>query len=173
MMRGFVLGFLATLSVVFGGFYLVLTNGLIPAGGDTRPSWLESWVVAASLRASLEREAPKEPNPVALTDANLIAGIQLYGTHCAFCHGLAKGAAAASPVAKGLSPAPPQLATAGVESDPEGVTFWKIKHGIRWTGMPFWAGTLNDQQIWTLALFLKHMDKLPPAAQQVWQNVNK
>jgi thiosulfate dehydrogenase len=169
MMRGFVLGFLATLVVVLGGAYLVLTNGLIPAGGDTKPSWIEIWAAKTSLRAAMGREAPKDPNPVALTDANLIAGIQLYGTHCAFCHGLAKGAAP-SPIAKGLSPKPPQLATEGVEDDPEGVSFWKIKHGIRWTGMPFWGGTLNDQQIWSIALFLKHMDKLPPAAQQVWQN---
>jgi len=172
-MRGFVLGFLATLVVVLGGGYLVLTNGLIPAGGDTKPSGLEIWVAKTSLRATMEREAPKVPNPVALNDANLIAGIQLYGEHCAFCHGLVKGDAAASPLAKGLTPQPPQLATKGVEDAPEGETFWKIKHGIRWTGMPFWAGTLNDQQIWSLALFLKHMDKLPPAAQQVWQNVTK
>ena len=26
---------------------------------------------------------------------------------------------------------------------------------------------MNDRQIWTLALFLKHMDKLSPAAQQL------
>jgi mono/diheme cytochrome c family protein len=37
--------------------------------------------------------------------------------------------------------------------------------------MPAWEGTLNDEQIWTLALFLKHMDKLPPAAEQAWQQV--
>jgi mono/diheme cytochrome c family protein len=49
--------------------------------------------------------------------------------------------------------------------------FYAIQHGIRWTGMPSWTGALSDEQIWTLALFLKHMDKLPPAAQQVWQNV--
>src|SRR5579863_4813460 len=50
----------------------------------------------------------------------------------------------------------------GVEDDPQGWTFWKIKHGIRWTGMPSWGHELNDQEIWTLALFLKHMDKLSP-----------
>jgi hypothetical protein len=55
------------------------------------------------------------------------------------------------------------LGTDGVEDDPEGWTFWKIKHGIRWTGMPAWKDELSDQQIWTLALFLKHMDKLPTA----------
>lgn len=171
-MRGFLLGFVATVVVVVGAVYLVLTNGLVPAGGDVKPSRAEIWAATTSLRATLQREAPKGPNPVPLTDANLIAGIQLFGQHCAICHGTAKGVASASPIAKGLSPPPPQLATDGVEDDPEGFSFWKIKHGIRWTGMPFWSGTLSDQQIWTLALFLKHMDKLPPAAQQVWQEVH-
>lgn len=106
-----------------------------------------------------------------MTDANLIDGITLYGEHCALCHGTAAGKTSASPVAKGLYPQPPQLASDGVEDDPEGVSFWKIKHGIRWTGMPSWGGALNDQQIWTLALLLKHMDKLPPAAQDAWQKV--
>ena len=52
--------------------------------------------------------------------------------------------------------------------DPDGVSYWKIKHGIRLTGMPSWAPTLSDQQIWSLALLLRHMDKLPPGAQQAW-----
>jgi hypothetical protein len=30
---------------------------------------------------------------------------------------------------------------------------------------------LSDQQMWTLALFLKHMDKLSPAAADAWQKV--
>jgi len=58
-----------------------------------------------------------------------------------------------------------------LEDDPEAFSFWKIKHGIRWTGMPSWKQTLTDQQIWSLAFFLKHMDKLPPAPEQAWQNV--
>jgi hypothetical protein len=68
-------------------------------------------------------------------------------------------------------PSPPQLATDGVEDDPEGYSFWVTSHGIRWTGMPSWKATLTDEQIWTLALFLKHMDRLPPAPQQAWQSV--
>lgn len=46
----------------------------------------------------------------------------------------------------------------------------KINHGIRLTGMPSFGYT-RDQEIWTFALFLKHMDKLPPAVQQTWQQV--
>jgi hypothetical protein len=37
--------------------------------------------------------------------------------------------------------------------------------------MPSWKSTLSDEQIWTLALFLAHMNKLPPAAEQAWQKV--
>jgi mono/diheme cytochrome c family protein len=106
-----------------------------------------------SLDATLNREAPKDPNPMTMTDTNLIDAINLYAQHCAICHGTANGIASASPVAKGLYPKPPQLATDGVEDDPEGVSFWKIKHGIRWTGMPSWKNFLNDQQIWMLAFF--------------------
>jgi mono/diheme cytochrome c family protein len=171
MFRAFVWGVVLTILAAVGGGYAVLRAGLIPANADAKPGWFETWAAGASLDATLAREAPKGPNPVALTDANLVAGIDLYGQHCAICHGTAKGEASASPIAKGEYPAPPQLATNGVEDDPEGNSFWIIAHGIRWTGMPAWRGTLNDEQIWTLALFLKHMDKLPPAAEQAWQNV--
>ena len=171
MLRGFLVGVLATIVVAAVCGYIALRNGLVPANADGEPGWLEIWAANTSLDATLDREAPKGPNPVALTDDNLAAGVELYGRHCAVCHGTAQGAASASAVAKGLYPQPPQLATDGVEDDPEGFSFWKIKHGIRWTGMPSWGTSLSDEQIWTLALFLKHMDKLPSGVQQVWQKV--
>jgi len=75
---------------------------------------VETWAANTSLEATLAREAPKGPNPVAMLDENLITGIDLYGQHCAICHGTAKGEASASPVATGEYPPPPQLATDGV-----------------------------------------------------------
>lgn len=171
MVRGFVAGIVTSIIVALVGAYLILQSGLIPANADGKPGGLELWAASTSLSATLRNQAPKGPNPVALTDANLIEGINLYGQHCAICHGTAAGTSSASPVAKGLYPAPPQLATDGVEDDPEGVSFWKIKHGIRLTSMPSWGSSLTDRQIWTLALFLRHMDKLPPNAQQAWSQV--
>jgi thiosulfate dehydrogenase len=171
MLKGLVSGVVATIVVVLLGGYVVVREGFVPANADATPGSLETWVAGTSLQATLDREAPKGSNPVAMTDENLVAGVDLYGQHCAICHGTAKGDASASPVAKGLYPQPPQLATDGVEDDPEGVSFWKIKHGIRWTGMPSWQATLSDQQIWTLTLVLKHMNKLPSAAEQAWQQV--
>lgn len=171
MLRGFVAGVLAVVIVALVCGYIILRSGLIPANADAKPGPLETRVASTSLQATLAHEAPKGPNPVAMTGENLTAGVELFGQHCAICHGTAIRDASASPVAKGLYPQPPQLATDGVEDDPEGVSFWKIKHGIRWTGMPSWKGSLTDRQIWTLALFLKHMDKLPPAAERAWEQV--
>jgi len=170
-MRGFLVGVVATIVVILIAGYIVLRSGLVPANADAKPGGLELWAAGTSLDATLERHAPKGPNPVALTDASLTEGANLYGQHCAVCHGTAAGDAGASAVAKGLYPTPPQFAAEGVEDDPEGVTYWKIRHGIRLTGMPSWKAALSDRQMWTIALFLKHMDKLPPAAGAAWQRV--
>jgi len=171
MVKWFLLGVLAAIIAALFCGYLVLRLGLVPANADANPGWFETWAAGVSLDATLKREAPKISNPVALSDDNLIVGIKLYGQHCAICHGTAQGDASASPVAKGLYPRPPQLATDGVEDDPEGYSYWKLEHGIRLTGMPSWKDALTSQQMWTLALFLKHMDKLPPAPEQAWENV--
>ena len=171
MLRGFILGVVVAVLVIAAGAYLGVTNGAIPAAADQPAGRIEIWVATHALRATLQADAPKTPNPVPLTDANLTEGVRLYAQHCAYCHGTAAGDTAATPLARGEAPRPPQLATDGVEDDPEGVTFWKVKHGIRFTGMPSWRETLTDQQIWTLALFLKHMDKLPPGPDAAWKQV--
>lgn len=171
MLKGIALGVALTLVVALIGGYSLVRSGLIPANADATPGSLETWLAATSLDATLRRDAPKVANPIAPTQENLLEGIQLFARNCAVCHGSAQGAASPSPIAKGLYQKPPQLATEGVEDDPEGASFWRIKHGIRLTGMPSFGSSLSDREIWTLALFLKHMDKLPPAAQQAWMQV--
>ena len=56
-----------------------------------------------------------------------------------------------------------------MEDDPDGSIYWKITHGIRFTGMPAFGNTLSDQERWQIALFLKHMDKLPAGAKASWK----
>jgi thiosulfate dehydrogenase len=169
MFKGIILGIVISVIVGVGIGYIIVVTGAIPANADAEPGPIELWIAGTSLQATLNSQAPKEANPVAQTDANLIDGIRLYGQNCAICHGSAGDEKSASWIAKGEYPSPPQLARDGVEDDPEGWTFWKIKHGIRLTGMPSWKDALTDKQIWTLALFLKHMDKLPPAADAEWK----
>lgn len=168
-MNKFLAGILVTLVVLGVGAYFFIDFGFMPANADSAPPILEKWAARKSLHAAIQREAPKGPGPVALTDENLAAGLKLYAANCAVCHGTSDGEA--SNIAKGLYQHAPQLGKDGVEDDPEGVTYWKVKHGIRLTGMPAYSNTLTDQQIWQITLFLKHMDSLPAFVDKVWKSL--
>ena len=171
MGKGFVLGLVTAIVLAIAGGYFFVTRGMLPAGQDVKPGALEKWAAKASLRATLKREAKGLAPTLAPTDDNLAAGVALYAVHCQVCHGGPE--AAPSAIARGLSPVAPQLAEHGVEDDPEGTTYWKIAHGIRFTGMPAFRPTLADRELWQIALFLKHMDKLPPGVRQAWAAARK
>ncbi len=168
-MKGFITGIVVTLLLIAAvGYVGVSTGTLIPANADAKPGKLESWAARTSLRATIAREAPASPNPEALNDQNLTSGIKLYVANCAVCHGVADGHP--SNIAFGLYQRAPQLGKHGVEDDPDGETYWKVKHGIRLTGMPAFSGSLSEEQLWQVALFLKHMDHLPPGPQKTWKS---
>lgn len=169
MAKGFLLGMIVMILTGLAGGYLFVTKGWMPANADGTPSALEKWMARISLRATLQREAPRVTNPVALTNSNLISGIKIYAVNCVVCHGAADGKA--SHIAIGLYQHAPQLAMHGVTDDPDGYIYWKIKHGIRLTGMPAFSDTLNENQIWQLVLFLKNMDSLTPEASKAWNQV--
>lgn len=166
MKNGFVLGFVVAIAALAAASYFFVTRGALPAGQDSKPSRLEKWAAKRSLQATMRREAQGLKSPLQPTDDNLTAGLALYRVHCQVCHGGADGRA--SSIARGLTPNAPQLAKDGVEDDPEGVTYWKVAHGIRFTGMPAFGGTLSGPEMWQIALFAKHMDSLPPGARSAW-----
>ena len=164
-MKGFVFGFLfALIALAVGGYFFVTMGGLY-AGQDFQPGKFERWGAKAAQRASM-REARGLASPLQPTDDNLTAGVELYDRNCRVCHGGSDGVPSA--IAQGLTPRAPQLAKDGVEDDPVGVTYWKVAHGIRFTGMPGFKTRLSDQQIWQIALFAAHMQSLPPKAQRSW-----
>jgi thiosulfate dehydrogenase len=169
MIRYVALGAVGAIAAGCVAAYGAVLLGLIPANADAKPSALERWAAGTSLRATVAREAPTQPDPLPLDDTDLTAGIKLYADNCMLCHGASDGQA--SNVAAGLYQHAPPLGKHGVEDDPEGETYWKIAHGIRLTGMPSFGKTLTQTQIWQLAMFLKHMDSLPPNAQATWSKL--
>lgn len=169
MFKSFLAGLILALAIVAYLVFLAVDKGLIPANADGKPSNLERWIARTSLRATLDRVTPSASNPVPWSDANIEAGIKLYAANCTVCHGAANHSR--SNIAAGLFAKPLQLAQDGVENHSAGVTFWEIKHGIRYTGMPAFGAALSDQQIWQLALFLKYMNNLPPRARRAWDRV--
>jgi thiosulfate dehydrogenase len=169
MARGILWGMILTLMLGAVGGYLFIVNGGMPANADSPPSALETWMAHKSLRASIQREAPQGAVAMQASDANVKAGIKLYAQNCMVCHGASDGVA--SNIALGLFQEAPQLAKDGVEDDPEGKIYWKVKHGIRLTGMPSFSKTLKDEQVWQVTLFLKHMDSLSPQLKKEWDSL--
>lgn len=162
-------GIVFALVVLAGGGYLAVKAGMLPANADTKPFALENWAAHTALKAALERDTKDLKNPIQANDENLVAGAHLYAENCAICHGAAD--AKASNLAQGFYIEAPQLAKDGVEDDPEAVLFWIVKHGIRFTAMPSFATTLQDEQIWKIVMFLKQMDKLPPTVDAEWKKI--
>ena len=167
-MGRFLAGILATVVVAAILGYGAVRFGYVPARADEKPGSLERLAARMALNATIAREQPQPPYPYGPpTDATLLAGAKLYIQNCAFCHGTGK--TKDSPTAVGMNVSPPQFSKNGVDDDPAGTNYWKIEHGIRFTGMPSYAKTLTEEQVWQLAYFVTHgMDKLPPAAAAVW-----
>jgi mono/diheme cytochrome c family protein len=159
----FFLGVLATILIFTIGGFAYLRLGLAEVRGDLPPSRLESMVMTPAVHASVRREAPQTPNPVAPTDENLIVGGTLYLDGCAGCHGVP--GKAKKETGDVLFPPVPQLALVGTEYT-EAQIFWVINHGIRRTGM-FANGKWNtDKEMWAMAAYIKRMNSLPPQVQE-------
>lgn len=160
-MGKFIFGVIIGICLVAGGAFIYFTTGMAPVAATAQPMPFERYFAHAALHAKIGREAPKTV-PVQPTTANLLAGAHVYVHDCAFCHGMPS--AQPSPEGRGMFPHAPQLFTRRgmVTDDPPGVTFWKVKNGIRMTGMPSFEKGLTDQQMWQVSLLLRHADKLPP-----------
>jgi mono/diheme cytochrome c family protein len=160
-------GFVAAFVLLAVAVAVSVWFGLVPAGADVKASPLEQWMARRSLNATIQREMPQPPYPDdPASDVTLVAGAKLYLANCAMCHG--SGAQNAD-IAKGMYIRAPQFAKHGVDDDPQGETYWKIEHGIRFSAMPSYSDLLTQQQIWQIAAFLKRpADQLPPAAKAIW-----
>jgi mono/diheme cytochrome c family protein len=165
----FIYGFVFALALLAGAVIAAVKTGEMPANADSKASFLEKWVARTSLEATIQRDSKGLKNPLQPTSENLSAGVKLYAENCAVCHGASDGKP--SNMAQGFSIGAPQLAKDGVTDDPVTESYWKIKHGIRFTAMPAFTTTLTDEQIWQLAMFVATMDKLPPDVDSEWKAV--
>ncbi len=165
-MRGFLLGVLVTLVLVVGGVWGYLKFGSLPVATSDKPFPLEAQIVRLPLRARIQHEMQQPP--FVANEQVYEAGAQIYTQECAACHG-APGHD--SDFAQWMYPRAPQLwkkhakgNVVGVSDDDAGETLWKVKNGIRLTGMPSFQHTLSEEQMWDVTLLLKAADQ-PMSAQ--------
>ena len=99
-----------------------------------------------------------DKNPIQSSADNIKAGKQTFGFYCVVCHGR-DGQNTGVPFAGGMSPPIPSLASIDIQLYSDGQLKWIIKNGISPSGMPASKGTLSDEDMWTIVVYLRH---LPP-----------
>ena len=163
-MKTILAGIVIGICLPFLAGYLLVISGGMPVATKERPLPLENFLARKALHAVMDKEAGK-PSPLSADEPNLLAGAHVYQTQCAVCHGHLGQPESA--IAKGMFPHPPQLLPPrkGVTDDEVGETYWKVKNGIRLTGMPGYSTSLSDSEMWQVSLLLLHADKLPDLAQ--------
>jgi mono/diheme cytochrome c family protein len=138
---------------------IALVSALLLSGCKvTPPSRVEQRVVvAAEHEITVGNRSQKNPLPT--NAATIAAGKEAFGHYCVACHGL-DGAASGVPFANQMSPPIPALSSPQVQSYTDGQLKWVIDYGLAPSGMPASKGTLSDEEMWSIVVFLRH---LPPA----------
>ncbi|MGA8089534.1 MAG: c-type cytochrome [Terracidiphilus sp.] len=104
----------------------------------------------------------EQRNPLAVSSTTLADGKEAFSHYCVACHGM-DGQNTGVPFAEKLSPPAPSLASLDVQSYTDGQLKWVIDNGIWPSGMPGSRGTLSDEEIWSIVVYLRN---LPPAGGQ-------
>ena len=154
-------GLVISALVVVAGAAGFVYSGLYDTSATDQHSAPVYWLLKTVMRRAVHHHARKIQVP-ALNDPALIArGRVLFTAQCARCHG-APGVAR-EPFARGLTPAPANLANTAIEWSAADV-FWTIKHGMKMTGMPAWEFRLQDDAIWSIVAYVKTMPYESPRA---------
>ena len=137
---------------------LVAALASLPACRATPPSGLER-AVAAQVKRRLTVGGRSDVNPLAPTGDNVRAGRRAFAAYCFVCHGL-DGQNTGVPFAEAMSPPVPRLTSPEVQAYTDGQLRWIVRNGLFPSGMPASRGILNDEETWSIVLWLRH---LPPA----------
>lgn len=148
----------------------VLHDGLSARANPTR---LETFFARHARKLAIPSDAKNQQNPV--TDsAEVQKEARLhFADHCATCHG--NDGSGDVPIGRGLYPKPPDLRAARTQNLSDGEIFWIIENGVRFTGMPAFAGSGEHQRgvdSWKLVRFIRHLPQLTAAERLEMERYN-
>lgn len=124
----------------------------------TPPTRLETRVLLAA-KHDVFVGGRKQKNPLTATPDVIAEGREAFSHYCVACHGM-DGQNTGVPFLEHMSPPVPSLASREVQSYTDGQLKWVIENGIWPSGMPGSKGTLSDEEVWSIVVFIRH---LPPA----------
>ena len=152
---------LVGLLILPAALFLYVASGHAPVATADPPMPIEAFFAKLGRKSRIRAEQPKR-DLAAFNNSDLEAGADVYQKDCAFCHGLPNQPK--PDAAKGMFPHAPQLFDHDdmVTDDPVGEDFWKVRNGIRLSGMPGFKDSLSEGQMWQVSALLAKADQLPP-----------
>lgn len=157
---------LLALGAAGAGFYILRTHGL---SAREKPFAVEIWLARHARDLATPSAVKALQNPIQATPMILAGARDHFADHCATCHG--NRGDGKTMLGDGMFPPPPDLRDVGTQSLTDGEIFNIIKNGIRFTGMPGFGG--SDEDNWTLTLFVRHVPKLSEKEAEFMQEINK
>lgn len=127
---------------------------LLTACKATPPGKAETAVMTRAKKLFVGNRGQK--NPLRPTAENIADGRENFSHYCAACHGL-DGQNTGVPFAERMSPQVPKLNSPSVQAYTDGQLKWIIDNGIFPSGMPASRGILNDDEIWSIVVYIRHL----------------
>jgi mono/diheme cytochrome c family protein len=121
-----------------------------------KPSAFEAFLARHARQLAIEPGARDLKNPIEPTPLNIAEARDHFADHCAVCHG--NRGDGKTPINEGLYPPAPDMREKITQDLRDGELFYIIKNGVRFTGMPGWGG--SDEDNWKLVLFIRHLPEL-------------
>lgn len=141
----------------FVALALFFVTGIFDIGAIAVPSDIEKALAQFVVNRSVSLRAPKEKAP-APTSKVLEKGLRHYQANCIMCHGAPS--VDAKELAQGLYPRAPSLELEMTQKKSDGMLYRMVSHGIRMTGMPGFSPTHNEEELWNVIAFLRHLPNL-------------
>ncbi len=127
---------------------------LLSACSASSPGNIETMVAQEAKRVAIAGNNLKNPLPD--TPAVVKTGQEHFEHHCQVCHGL-DGHNTGVPFANKMSPNIPELSDRNVQAFSDGQLKIIIQNGIRFSGMPGWQGILDDNEMWAMVRYIRHL----------------
>jgi len=169
MKRGTVI-LIAVLAIA--GLAAALAASILHDGLSARatPTHLEAMMARNARHLAIPANAREARNPVAASAENLREARLHFADHCATCH--ANDGGGDTLIGQGLYPKPPDVRLPETQKLSDGELFWIVENGVRFTGMPAFAGHGAEDDSWKLVLFIRHLPRLTAEERMEMERTN-
>jgi mono/diheme cytochrome c family protein len=155
-----VIGVVAVLALaVLGGAVLLYREAIAHGFSAREKPWaIEEFIARRLRKLATGSDARRMINPYAPSPETLAEARDHFAEHCALCH--SDDGSGKTEIGEGMYPPASDLRQPETQELSDGELFQIIRNGIRFTGMPGWAGADTDEEIWKLVLILRHLPDL-------------